>query len=178
MDTLRKMKPNAGDIVGCVEDGAGLFTEGKNYEVFKRSGETSEYVVRDDGYEIYCDQVTLSLFTLVYQDPLPADGDSEPMDDLTFIRDLFEEETFPFDAPADDVIHKPLHYARWKIEPITFIMRNGFEFWRGNIVKYASRAGHKMYPEMDENQSEITDLQKVIRYAEMRINQLNGEVEL
>lgn len=110
--------------------------------------------------------------------PLPADGDSEPMDNLTFNRILFDVEDFPRDDPAEDVIHKPAHYARWKIEPITFIMRNGFEFWRGNIVKYASRAGHKMYPLMDEVQSEITDLQKVIRYAEMRINQLNGEVEL
>lgn len=72
----------------------------------------------------------------------------------------------------------PNHYARWLIEPITFIMRNGFEFWRGNIVKYACRAGYKLYDGMDAVDSEITDLQKVIRYAEMRINQLKGEVEL
>ena len=52
------------------------------------------------------------------------------------------------------------------------------EFWRGNIVKYASRAGHKMYDGMDEQESEITDLNKVIRYAEMRINQIKGADEL
>ena len=40
-----------------------------------------------------------------------------------------------------DIVNEPQHYARWKIEPITYIMQNGFEFWRGNIIKYASRAG-------------------------------------
>jgi hypothetical protein len=78
----------------------------------------------------------------------------------------------------DDVVYTPNHYARWSIEPITFIMRNGFEFWRGNIVKYASRAGYKIYDGKDAVESEITDLEKVKRYADMRINQLKGEVEL
>ena len=79
---------------------------------------------------------------------------------------------------AEDVVHQPDHYARWKIEPITFIMRNGIEFWRGNIIKYATRAGYKQYDGKDMVQSEITDLQKVQRYCEMRINQLNGETKL
>jgi hypothetical protein len=78
----------------------------------------------------------------------------------------------------EEVVVRPAHYARYLIEPVTFIMRNGFEFWRGNIVKYASRAGHKLYPGKDEVESEIIDLQKVIRYAEMRINQLQGETVL
>ena len=77
-----------------------------------------------------------------------------------------------------DIITKPSHYARWVIEPVTFIMRNGMEFWRGNIVKYASRAGFKTYDGMSETESEIADLRKVVRYAEMRINQLNGEAVL
>ena len=77
-----------------------------------------------------------------------------------------------------EIVHKPEHYARWTIEPITYTMMNGFEFWRGNIVKYASRAGYKMYDDMDEQESEITDLNKVIRYAEMRINQIKGADEL
>ncbi len=81
-------------------------------------------------------------------------------------------------ATVPDIIVKPVHYTRWKIEPITFIMRNGFEFWRANIVKYASRAGFKFYEGQDAVESEITDLKKVIRYAEMRINQLQGEPEL
>jgi len=77
-----------------------------------------------------------------------------------------------------EIVHKPEHYARWQIEPITYTMINNFEFWRGNIVKYASRAGYKMYDDMDEQESEITDLNKVIRYAEMRINQIKGADEL
>ena len=77
-----------------------------------------------------------------------------------------------------EIVHKPEHYARWTIEPITYTMMNGFEFWRGNIVKYASRAGYKMYDGMNEQESEITDLNKVIRYAEMRINQIKGADEL
>jgi hypothetical protein len=52
------------------------------------------------------------------------------------------------------------------------------EFWRGNIVKYGSRAGFKTYDGLDAVESEIADLEKVRRYAEMRINELRGEVEL
>jgi len=77
-----------------------------------------------------------------------------------------------------DIVNEPKHYARWKIEPITYIMLNGFEFWRGNIIKYASRAGYKPYEGMSKAQCEITDLEKVIRYAEMRINQLEGKDKL
>lgn len=94
---------------------------------------------------------------------------------------LAEEDAFKESVLAEhgeDIVNEPEHYARWKIEPITYIMRNGFEFWRGNLIKYSSRAGYKMYEGMDDVQSEITDLEKVIRYAQMRINQLNGEVKL
>lgn len=77
-----------------------------------------------------------------------------------------------------EIVHEPQHYARWSIEPITYIMRNGMEFWRGNVVKYVSRAGHKLYPNMDQVESEITDLKKAIRYCEMRINLLKGESKL
>jgi hypothetical protein len=74
----------------------------------------------------------------------------------------------------EDVVETPSHYARWVIEPATFIMTNAFEFWRGNIVKYACRAGYKQYDGQDMIQSEITDLKKIIRYAEMRIEQLES----
>ena len=77
-----------------------------------------------------------------------------------------------------DIVNEPKHYARWKIEPITYIMQNGFEFWRGNIIKYTSRAGYKPYEGMSKAQCEITDLEKVIRYAQMRINQLEGKDKL
>lgn len=80
--------------------------------------------------------------------------------------------------PEEDVVNKPAHYSRWVIEPITYTMRNDMEFWRGNIIKYASRAGFKVYDGMSQVESEITDLKKVIRYAEMRIRLLDGEMEL
>ena len=47
-----------------------------------------------------------------------------------------------------------------------------------NEFKYAVRAGYKIYPNQSPTESEITDLKKVIRYAEMRINLLEGETEL
>tara|TARA_R110000744_G_scaffold831_1_gene3126 strand:+ start:241 stop:486 length:246 start_codon:yes stop_codon:yes gene_type:complete len=77
-----------------------------------------------------------------------------------------------------DIVDQPEHYTRYKIEPATFIMRNGLPFHTGNIIKYAVRAGYKLYPNQDATDSEITDLQKVIRYAEMRINLLEGETHL
>lgn len=95
----------------------------------------------------------------------------KPITDREFEKTVVAEHTA-------DVVNEPDHYVRWKIEPITYIMRNGFSFWRGNIVKYASRAGYKMYHGKTQVESEIIDLEKVIRYADMRINQLNGEVKL
>ena len=84
----------------------------------------------------------------------------------------------PSSLDVNHIVNKPSHYSRWVIEPITFIMRNGFEFWRGSAIKYITRAGFKLYPDQDERQSEITDLKKAIRLCEMRINQLEGETEL
>ena len=82
----------------------------------------------------------------------------------------------PEDCVAEDsIVSNPSHYARWSIEPITYIMRNGMEFWRGNVIKYASRAGFKMYEGKTQEESEILDLEKVKRYCEMRINQIKGE---
>lgn len=77
-----------------------------------------------------------------------------------------------------EIVQEPKHYARWVIEPITYIMKNDMEFWRGNIIKYASRAGYKLYEDKNASASEIVDLEKVIRYAEMRINQIKGEEKL
>ncbi len=75
----------------------------------------------------------------------------------------------------EEVIRRPSHYAKWPIEPIVFIMQNGMEFWRGNVIKYVSRAGSKLYDGQDKVQSEITDLKKAMRYCEMRINLLEGK---
>ena len=67
-----------------------------------------------------------------------------------------------------DVINNPSHYERYTIEPVSFIMKNDLPFWMGNVIKYIMRAGYK------SNTAEITDLNKAIRYIEMRINQLEG----
>lgn len=42
-------------------------------------------------------------------------------------------------ALEPDAIYQPAHYARYKIEPITFIMENGLPFAVGNVVKYVLR---------------------------------------
>ena len=74
-----------------------------------------------------------------------------------------------------DLIDHPQHYADYTIEPIEFIMRNDMEFWRGSIIKYASRAGKKEYPNLDAKESERLDLLKAMRFCEMRLNVLNDE---
>ena len=73
-----------------------------------------------------------------------------------------------------DIIEPP-YYAKYKVEPITFIMENDLPFHVGNIVKYSCRAGFKKQKGLSAKESEIMDLKKVIRYAEMRINQLEGK---
>jgi hypothetical protein len=76
-------------------------------------------------------------------------------------------------SDKEDDVTNPKHYRMWEIEPADYIMKNQFEFWRGNIVKYASRAGFKKYPNKNYPESEILDLRKIIEYAEMRIEQIH-----
>ena len=78
----------------------------------------------------------------------------------------------------EDLVNQPSHYARYVIEPIEFIMRNNFEMWRGNCTKYIARAGFKLYEGKSQVESEIIDLEKNIRYSQMRINQLKGKEKL
>ena len=75
----------------------------------------------------------------------------------------------------NEIVKRPSHYTKWNLEPIVFIMQNGMEFWRGNVIKYVSRAGSKKYDGQDKVQSEITDLKKAIQYCEFRINLLEGK---
>ncbi len=67
-------------------------------------------------------------------------------------------------------IDTPGHYSRFKIQPAEFIFQNDLEYWRGNIIKYACRAGYKGGWE-----DEIKDLEKLQRYAQMRINEILGD---
>ena len=59
------------------------------------------------------------------------------------------------------------HYRMLDIEPIEYIMSNNLDFCSANIVKYASRWRFKGDP--------VGDLRKVIRYAEILINQHNED---
>ena len=93
----------------------------------------------------------------------------DPRDILEILPAETSEET------TDDIVVKPSHYTQFKIEPVTFVMENRLSFEIGNIVKYACRAGDKLYPGQDYKQSRITDLRKVMRYAEMEINRLEGK---
>lgn len=65
-----------------------------------------------------------------------------------------------------DNVHQPHHYARFKIEPITFIMENGLPFAAGNVIKYVCRHDAK---------NGIEDLKKARRYLDMMINQAEGK---
>ena len=79
------------------------------------------------------------------------------------------------EAAEADEVNDPVHYARWPVEPIEMIMRNGLEFWRGNIIKYVMRAGYKMGSHTDDFEAEKADLRKAQRYIQMRLNFLEGK---
>lgn len=85
---------------------------------------------------------------------------------------MLREDREARDAP--NVVAGPGHYTRLAIEPGEYITKNGLGWLIGNIVKYASRAGHKVNAGETSEQAEIRDLRKVIRCAEMRINHLEG----
>ena len=53
-------------------------------------------------------------------------------------------------------------------------MENELSFHVGNIIKYVCRAGNKKYEGKSYEESEVADLKKAMRYAEMRINQIEG----
>lgn len=52
----------------------------------------------------------------------------------------------------------PNHYARWKIEPISFIMANQIPYAEGNVIKYVMR---------HDDKNGVEDINKAIRYLEM-----------
>ena len=77
---------------------------------------------------------------------------------------------------APDIVNNPEHYTRFTIQPIDFITENELPWHTGNIVKYALRAGFKLYPGKGPEESEIIDLQKVIRNAQVRIDHIRISV--
>ena len=75
---------------------------------------------------------------------------------------------------ADQIV-RPQHYTHYSIEPIDYIMQNNLPFYKGSVIKYVSRAGHKLYPNMDITQSELMDLNKAIRFCQIRIEQIEAQ---
>lgn len=69
-------------------------------------------------------------------------------------------------AAAPDMVRQPSHYARYTIEPATFIAANKLPFDVGNVVKYVCRYDAK---------NGMEDLKKAGRYIEMIIERLNRE---
>ncbi len=65
------------------------------------------------------------------------------------------------DPEPADAVGAPSHYARFPIQPATFIAANELPFLAGNAVKYTVRAPHKG--------REIEDYRKAIRCLEMLI---------
>jgi hypothetical protein len=80
-----------------------------------------------------------------------------------------QEDAFAPPPEEKDVVNKPEHYMRFKIEPIRFCTENDLGFLEGNIVKYTARHDAKGGKE---------DLKKAIRYAVMLIKQrYNGDAD-
>lgn len=66
-------------------------------------------------------------------------------------------------GPPSDPIHQPKHYARFAIEPITFINANALPYNIGNVIKYACRYDAK---------NGVEDLEKAKRYLDIHIETL------
>ena len=63
-------------------------------------------------------------------------------------------------------VYKPHHYAKWKVEPITFIMENDLPYAVGNVIKYVMRYKDK---------NVLEDLKKARRYIDMIIEMEYGK---
>ena len=64
---------------------------------------------------------------------------------------------------------KVAHYQSGGIEPIDYINSHNFNFNRGCVIKYVSRAGLK------DKSKEIEDLQKAIDYLNFEIERLSRD---
>ena len=70
--------------------------------------------------------------------------------------DSFNENVKIYNMVKENV--SPDYYARYDIEPISFIMRNNIPYAEGNVIKYVLRHDMKGGKE---------DIDKAIRYLEM-----------
>ena len=70
--------------------------------------------------------------------------------------DSFNEKVKIYNMIKENV--SPDYYARYDIEPVSFIMRNQIPFAEGSVIKYVLR--HDM-------KGGVEDIDKAIRYLEM-----------
>ena len=70
--------------------------------------------------------------------------------------DSFNEKVKIYNMIKENV--SPDYYARYDIEPVSFIMRNQIPYAEGNVIKYVMR--HDM-------KGGVEDINKAIRYLEM-----------
>ena len=70
--------------------------------------------------------------------------------------DSFNENVRIYNMIKENV--SPDYYARYDIEPISFIMRNNIPYAEGNVIKYTLR--HDM-------KGGVEDIDKAIRYLEL-----------
>ena len=68
----------------------------------------------------------------------------------------------------ENVDHPP-HYTKGGIETIDFIEAKELNYYRGNVVKYVTRAGHK------PNTPELEDLKKARFYLDREICRLENK---
>ena len=66
---------------------------------------------------------------------------------------------------SNDKVEKPEHYARYKIEPITFIVENGIPYCESNVIKYVCMWQYT-HP---TKQGQIDDLKKARQYIDILI---------
>ena len=66
-----------------------------------------------------------------------------------------------------DPVTRPAHYVTGGIEPLDFIMSQGLDFARGNVVKYVTRAGRK-----GDADTELEDLRKAAYYLQREIERV------
>lgn len=73
-----------------------------------------------------------------------------------------------FEEKLNDPVNHPAHYTDGKIEVSDFIADKDFNFFRGNAIKYISRAGKK------DPSREQEDLEKAIWYLQREIHRMGG----
>ena len=92
-----------------------------------------------------------------------TDKELKAMTDTEFL-DLIEH-----DKPANnDAINHPAYYTDGKIEVSDFIADKNLNFFRGNVVKYVTRAGKK------DPAREVEDLKKAQWYINREIERLEA----